>query len=241
MQTKKGFQALLDDTDALYVRDLGDRRFHFIAVTDMDDACGRDNEGRPRYVAELSEVELSALSASTIKSALDCCGDDGTLGDLQIAEACHSYGTKAPLHSISLGSRTRAFAQCRAESYRLTRDANAYQAAMDRPVNRLGSTAREFMRGDLNAALARGLIAGNPSARIMVETRGLDPDETRRRVLAQDDPLAFLMGYMTGSRNGEKDDPGEDDTLAPAYLAGYEWGTLVFRGKAVCPEWIKQG
>jgi hypothetical protein len=38
------------------VRQVTPHRFHYIEVIDMDDACGRDNKGHPRYVGSLSEV-----------------------------------------------------------------------------------------------------------------------------------------------------------------------------------------
>ena len=76
-------------------------------------------------------------------------------------------GISSPLHAESTNNAHKGIAACRKESYRLERDAAAYEDAMERPVNRLGSTAREFGRGDLNSALVRGLEAGDAGARIM--------------------------------------------------------------------------
>jgi hypothetical protein len=237
-----GFQTIYDDTpQSTYQRKVAPGRYHFIDVIDMDDACGSDNEGQPKYVAELSEVDLAALPPETINAALKSCGLDApdATGEAGIAEAVFQYGAKAPLHSVSTGSRDRGFRECRKESYTLTRDAGAYEAAMNRTVNRIGSTAREYMQGNTNAAIARGLLAGKPEARLMVKMSGIDPDEATARVHAADDPPAFLAGYMTGEAGAAKDEAPEGDTLAPAYVAGFEWGVRVHAGKATRPDFIK--
>jgi hypothetical protein len=235
--TKRGFRCIYDDNTSLHVRQVAPRRFHYIEVIDMDDACGRDNEGQPCYVGSLSEVDLNQVSSDQLRQARKSCGwEDMPETDEANAEACNSYGNKAPLHEVSTGSRDRAFRECRQESYRLDDD-EAYARALDRPVNKIGSTAREFARGDLDSALARGLLANNPDARIMMKMHGVDPDEARLHLLAQDDRLAFVRGYMAG----EQDQPKEDDSqgeLAEAYLAGHDLGLCVRAGEITRPEWI---
>jgi hypothetical protein len=74
-------------TDMRHVRT---RLFQFIELTNMDEARGRDNEGRARYVVELSHVDLDALSPDTIRSALDSCGHvpSDTINDAARAEMC---------------------------------------------------------------------------------------------------------------------------------------------------------
>src|SRR5690348_7233756 len=57
----------------LFAREVEPRRFHFIEWTDMDACCGRDNLDY-RYVVELNEVDLDAISEKTILSALHSCG-----------------------------------------------------------------------------------------------------------------------------------------------------------------------
>jgi hypothetical protein len=38
---------------------------------------------------------------------------------------------------------------------------------MDRPANKIGSTAREYQAGDTLSAVLRGVAEGNPAAEIM--------------------------------------------------------------------------
>src|SRR6185437_2113302 len=79
--------------------------------------------------------------------------------ELVLVEACVSYGHAQPLDSSSGNTRpanVRANARRIAES--LMRDMVKLESALDRPVNRIGSTAREYGRGDINAALFRGPV-----------------------------------------------------------------------------------
>lgn len=177
---KRGFRFFMGDVNWLdyggtWFRKVGPRRWHFIELTNMDEACGRDNEGRDKYVVELSEVDLDGISAETQQSAWRSCDgdcqttDETTPGERDVITAgcCFSYGAKAPLHSEETNNAHKGIRACRAESYSLTSDADAYRAAMERTVNRLGSTAREYMTGDTNAAVIRGMESGDPAARLI--------------------------------------------------------------------------
>ena len=181
MQTeKRGFQWWSGDVNwqdygGTWIRQVGERRFHFLSVTNMDEACGRDNEGSPKYSIELSEVDLDVISVEDQASAWESIGGDCQIrGEITIAErvritagCCFEYGAKAPLHEEPTNNVNAGFRLCRAESYHLTSDAAAYAERMDRPVNKLGSSAREYMTGDITSAIVRGANAGNPQAQLM--------------------------------------------------------------------------
>jgi hypothetical protein len=134
--------------------------FQFIEVIDMDDACGSDNEGHPRYVCELSEVFLPECD---VRAAKDCCGwDDARDGSecvpLHLAEMCFQYGAKAPMGSWSGNGIDRLLRAARKEANQLDarNGVNILRAMkLNMPVNAIGSTALEYMRGDINAALTR--------------------------------------------------------------------------------------
>ena len=62
------------------------------------------------------------------------------------------------------------------------KDSARFNDAMRRPVNQIGSTALEYMQGDINSALVRGIAKGDPMARIMGKVQGLtaqDMDDIR--------------------------------------------------------------
>jgi hypothetical protein len=176
MTGKRGFQFFSGDVNWLdyggtWIRYVDGRRFHFIEVTNMDDACGRDNDGEPTYVVELSEVDLDGIGDASVASALKSCGweDMDTDEPDQVAGCLFSYGNKAPLHSETTNNAHAGYRACRKESYSLTSNASAYQARMERPVNALGSSAREYMSGDLNAAVIRGAEVGDQRALIVAK------------------------------------------------------------------------
>jgi len=222
----------LDDTDLLESRKVGPRAYQFINVVDMVDACGRD--ATDEFVAELHYVDLDAIDADTIRKALECCGqqDEPDLSDLAIAECCHSYGAKAPLDSWSGNGRTVVRRQARSEAHSLL--TSGMKAALQRPVNQLGSTAAEFMRGDIFSAMQRGAEAGDPSARLMAKVYGVDQhiiDDARPA-----DFLPFVMGYMAGMQ-GEPMMTGKG--LSPEVARGHQRGERVRKGECPAPSWIK--
>lgn len=151
-----------------------------IELTNMDEACGRDNEGRSRYVVELSEVCLYEIDP---RDGAQCCGLDLTDRDLPagaIVEACHSYGARAPMGSWEGNNAWALLREARAEANRqdARNGANIYRGMMlARPVNAIGSTAQEYMRGDIYSPIARGVAAGDPKAGLMAKLYGATDDE----------------------------------------------------------------
>ena len=229
---------LLDDTDFLEIRLVSPRCFQVIEITDMDDACGRDNEGRPTFVAELALVDLNAATPANVKSALESCGWEGMPSDnpIALAECLYRYGYRAPLDSHEGNGRTTVHRAARA-SARALLDSDSLADAMDRPVNALGSTAAEYMRGDFNSAMARGVHAGSPAARIMAKMHGIDQhviDDARPA-----DFLPYLMGYMAGKSGAEREVSDPDDPISPEYFQGYDRGARVRAGECPAPSWIK--
>lgn len=195
------------DYGGVWARYIDGQRWHFIELLNMDECCGRDNEGQPRYSITLSEVDLDEVPPEEIRRALECCGllehvqehQDGVgCGEL-VADAVRSYGIAAPLHEESTNNAYAGIAACRKKSYRLTRDAEAYEDAMSRPVNRLGSTAREFGRGDINAALLRGLEKGDQDARIIAKMYVAANGQTLGGKMPERDLRAIRDAYIKGS------------------------------------------
>ena len=240
----KNWQTLYADVNwadygGSWARKCKDGSWIVIEFTNMDDACGRDNEGNDTYLAEVRRVAPQEASVDTINSAFQCCGVEGKdrTNELALVAAMNQYGAHAPLGSHSGNSypeRVRAAARREAEEY--MRDSSALDEAMDRPVNALGSTAREYAAGDFQSAMMRGVLAGNQNARIMAKMHGVDQwaiDDAR-----PSDWLPFFMGYMDGLNRVQPPPPDED--LAPEYTLGYARGENVRDGKCPAPSWIRQ-
>lgn len=215
-------------------RCIGNRQYQIIELINMDDACGRDNEGQSKYVVELRLVDLNALSPENIQSALRSCGWDNMDqdNDEALAECCDSYGTHAPLGSWQ-GNNAHKLMR---EAYRTANellDNEALEERLERPVNRIGSSAREFMNGDITSALQRGCESGNTDARIMAKMYGV-PQETIDDARPSD-YLPYVFGYMAALQGSAKE---TDPDTAPEYFRGYDRGLNVKAGKAPAPSWI---
>jgi hypothetical protein len=185
-----------DEYGGKWARRARDGSWYVIDFTNMYDACGEDEckqDGQAQYVCEVSRVDLADLDAEQIVSALRCVGFRQNAGyiysdqgdevacqatderryELVLVEACVSYGCKQPLESFSgdvRPSNVRADARRAAEV--LMRDASALATRLDRPVNRMGSTAREYARGEILPALGR-LADDDPTKRIMSKMLGM--------------------------------------------------------------------
>ena len=221
-------------------RKVGPRAFQYLEIIDMNDACGRDNEGHDKYVCELKLVDLSIMSEKQMKDVRQSCGwDEAPDTDESLAEMAQSYGASAPLYSCSGNSWGKLLREARKEANNLL-DPDALDEALDRPVNALGSTAREYASGDFDSALTRGVHSGDQNARIMAKMHGIPDhviDDSRPA-----DFLPYLMGYMTGMHGGpaDKAESGDpEDAIAPEYFQGYQRGINVSTGKCPAPSWLK--
>jgi hypothetical protein len=207
----------------------------------MDEACGSDNEGQPRYHGSLVEVDLDCAD---IQAAASSWGEDASEHeDLALAFMVASYGEYAPLHDEASNNGHKLIRELKRLSREIEDDSGRYEALMSRPVNALGSTAREFQRGDFQSAMDRGLRSGNEAAGIMaVMSRPRQPvslglltpsGEVQHGVsvdmslTGSDDPLAFSYGFSQGIRGEAK---ATDDDLAPEYVRGHAEGLKVFNG-----------
>lgn len=170
-----------DNPGGKYVRCVGDGQYHWIEWTDMDDACGRDNEGHPRYVVELTLVDLNTIGPQDIKNALDSCGWEGMTGNpAMIAECVHSYGNRAPLWDDSSNNLSKLMTAARQKSRALDDDPDLMDECMNRPVNAIGSTATEFMKGDFQSAMIRGVMADRTDAKIMAKMYGASDEDIQK-------------------------------------------------------------
>jgi hypothetical protein len=81
----------------------------------------------------------------------------------------HAYGAQAPLWSEAGKNAHKLLRAAKRESRLLATNAAEYEARMDRPVNKIGSTAREYASGDFSSAVLRGLSEGRTDAMIMAK------------------------------------------------------------------------
>lgn len=213
------------------------RVFYVIEHHDMVECCGSDAEGSDQYVDTISRIDLDQVPESEVESALECCcieiapeDYDTDESDFILVEALVSYGCAAPMGEYSDPSYPeRARAAARREVESLIADSVKCEDKLDRPVNRIGSTARDFAAGNIMAGLDR-----YKQAQRAQEASSLS---VNFGTVPSDDPLAYTFGYQHGATGRPLAESGDDD-LAPAYIEGHALGVKVFNGETP-PAWAK--
>lgn len=179
--------------DAMWARKAKDGAWFVLRFTDLLDAGGKEFEDMP-FECDVRRIHLKEIPEAEVDSALRSCGwrwmkdgDDTILvndqGDTMAAtlkagdrltlaavEMCVGYGLGAPLYTATGKRWLHVRAEARREAESLMRDASALDAALDRPVNAIGSTAREYGNGDISSALARGPVT--PEKALMRKLQG---------------------------------------------------------------------
>jgi len=175
--TMAGWKFLTGDFDwqqygGSWYRRLGERQYRVIELINLKDAMGE--ESNVTYSVSLKYVDLDEMSQSNIDSAVGCCGfpDDLELTDEILVEALCVYGLYAPMGNWEGNAYRSLLRQAKREANNL-KDLARFNAAMRRPVNQIGSTALESMRGDYDSALIRGIAKGDNTARLIGRIKGL--------------------------------------------------------------------
>lgn len=198
------------DTLAWYVLDF----------VNMWDATGDDSG--PQYVCEVNYVDLKVVPDREMASALRSCGPSQE--DLEgmskkdqmfaIMVALHDYGIKAPLHTVE-GSRADSV---RAEARRYAEDCMSdpalMESSLDRTVNKIGSSARDFMYGDIDAGLRRaaediaaGRRAPTTEERILMKMYAASGGQT----LGGKTPESVALSRLSREALAIQDDDDDDE------------------------------
>jgi hypothetical protein len=141
-----------EDEDC-YIRQVGEGRWFYISCIDIHSATG-DKTGE-RYLSEVKYLNLTDIPQEQIDKAV-IGNEEYAFDEAGIVEACLSYGFGAPLDQFGdkyYAVRAMAKARRKAESY--IKYPLDLEEALDKPCNKIGSTAREYGRGDTMSALYR--------------------------------------------------------------------------------------
>lgn len=245
-----------DSPGGVYWRRLEPERFHLIVWFDWHE---HENEPPLHYNVALVEVDLREAGDEAFKQVRSYVGEGVELerDNPWTADAFKSYGLAAPLLDNSGNNLHRLLAAAKRESKRLD-DPEVLEEAMSRPVNRIGSTAREFMRGGINRGLLRTIQSGTVEGDILASAYGVKPDavvELKQMpeitptspVTAQvnfskvphSDPIAFSTGYLDAIAGVPLPKVAAPEELAEGYLVGFRRGVDVRAGRAKPPEGIR--
>lgn len=154
----------------------GPLEFHFIELMNWEDRVGirEAEEVGYTYNVTLKIVHLDELSEWQAGSAIRSVGCEEALqelavkkdivGTLRLLAGCAAaYGTFCRGFDENGNNYRELIAEAKRASLSWAGDGSI----LDRPVNRIGQTGRELMRGDLASALERGLEEGSPEAGVM--------------------------------------------------------------------------
>lgn len=139
--------------------------------TNMDDACGGDNKGQPKYYITVSAVSPSEAEAE-LEKALEGYGwDKEELDDLRKVEALHSYGTSAVVWQGSSNNSKELMREAKRQAQK--EGVDRFEESMKAPKNMIGSTGMEFLRGDILGGLSRTMASGSPEGEILKKMYGM--------------------------------------------------------------------
>lgn len=214
-----------------FLRHVGERRYHAIRFDNMGEHLSEaemEADSVPTYHGSLVEVDLSVADIESAKSSWG--QEDEDHEDVALAFMVASYGEFAPLSDEAGNNGYQIIRSLKRESRELEANSERYEAAMSRPVNALGATAREFQRGDMQSAMDRALRPSQPCVFGLLNPTGtvtgqVSVDMART---GSDDPLAFSYGFSQGLRGDSIS--GEND-LASEYVRGHAEGLKVFNGE----------
>ncbi len=180
------------DYGGMWCKKAKDGSWYVLRFENLLEAGGEDFANTP-YSCEVKRIYFPELPKAELDSALRSCGYKFSDDDLRIVnehdgsficckdgqghpydaqflvlvEACIQYGLGAPLETFTGKSRPR---NIRAEAKRYAsecmKDHAMLDERLDRPVNAIGSTAREYGRGDVTTALFRAELARGNVRRI---------------------------------------------------------------------------
>lgn len=141
------------DYGGLWARHIEGTRYHVIRFEN----CREWGDGATGYHVELSEVTLdnpqleSALASNGLTMA-DMSEIQERGREWAKVSALHSHGAKAPLFQNASANSWALLRAAKRESRLLQRDQSEYSDRMDRPVNAIGTSARNYGLGIIFAA-----------------------------------------------------------------------------------------
>lgn len=237
------------------IRKVGLGRYHIVDITTPEDYEGDD------YIVSLSEVDLYQAGPALLEEAWKTLGIEGDLPEDEgfRAQALYDCGYRAPMGTWTGSDEALMVKEAKKESNRL-RVHKYHEQKMMEQVNRIGSTAREFMLGNLNRALVCSMTSGSVEGGILAKMYGIRTPEavddlrpyahgpTRAVAISVnhgfmqrnglEDPLAMSMGFMH-ALSGHGFPLDEREKKAKAYILGFQLGTDVAAGRTPMPDWAK--
>jgi len=127
-----------------WARHIEGTRYHVIRFEN----CREWGDGATGYHCDLQEI---TLDNPQLERALESCGGSDLDGESKVewvkVDALSSYGAYAPLWQQAGTNARELLRAAKRESRTLERDADAHEERMNRPVNAIGTSARNYGLG----------------------------------------------------------------------------------------------
>lgn len=174
-----------------WVKQLSDVRYLVIELINLKDAMG--DKAEMVYDVGLKECDIESPQLNNaIASHGFPDGFDVESHPLAKVEVLVSFGNFAPMGEWSGNNYRELLRQAKSEARRLIADHHYHAQQMNRPVNKLGSTAYEYAQGDFDSAMIRGIARDDKAARIFGKMRGLKHEDMN--ALGEDEKNFSLTG-----------------------------------------------
>lgn len=126
-----------------------------------------------KYNVQLSVVSPGQAGQKNIEAAQSCCGVDDEMlaraGDEGKVEILYSYGVHTPIFDKGGNNAHKLIRE--AKRYANQEASTLFGFLMDRPVNKIGTTGWESLRGDMDSAIKRAV---GPEADIIRKMSGIE-------------------------------------------------------------------
>lgn len=160
-----------------------DQAWYVLRYTNLLDACGeRDcKQMGVRYECSVFRVDLNDVPRDkrrdVLKSFMNWEQLDERAREIYLVYGLVNEGFAAPLHEeANWNHPARVRARAKREADAIMNDYDKRESLLDRPVNAIGSTAREFGQGDVLAGLRRyerdATAPADPSKDLMLKMQG---------------------------------------------------------------------
>jgi len=163
------------DYGGSWYRMVGDGLYHVIELTNMVDACGNDADYT--YHVRLVEVDVQSQDVDRLLNSFGWQPENLVIDDTMIVEMAVSYGSSIHLWDATANSYRHLLAAAKRDSKDTVADSRLHLQRLQRPVNRLGSTALEMARGDFTSGMVRGIAKQDKTARLIGKIHGATDDD----------------------------------------------------------------
>lgn len=144
------------DYHGMWAKKAKDGSWYVLRWTNLVDAGGAEFADTP-YECAVKVIDLADISQETLSVAINSCGIhltdlDPKLHELVKIEACIQYGLGAPLETFTGNKHPlRIRAQARKYAEQCMADAELLNDRLNRPVNALGTSAKNYGNGKILA------------------------------------------------------------------------------------------